>query len=78
MDLLAWIAIFAVSSLFWAWIVWGGPDWLEGSFLSALLLCYRAPEWPSEGIKLFAAGTWFCHAVWFVVGVVSPALRFWP
>jgi hypothetical protein len=76
MDLVTWIALFAASSLFWAWIVFrDGADRLEGSFLSGLLFWHRAPEWPAEGIKLFAAGTWVCQAIWFVVGVFSPAVR---
>jgi hypothetical protein len=76
MDLLMWIAIFAANSLFWAWIVfWDGAEWLEGSFLSGLLLWFHAPAWPAQGIRLFAAGTWACQTIWFVVGLFSAAVR---
>ncbi|HZK79630.1 MAG TPA: hypothetical protein VFC46_01150 [Humisphaera sp.] len=76
MELLTWIEIFAACSLFWTWILfWGGADWLEGSFLSGVLLWFRAPEWSSEGIQLFAACSWVFQAIWFIIGLFIPSLR---
>ena len=74
-----WIALFAASSLFWCWLLfWGGAEWLEGSFLSGLLVHFRAPHWSAEGIKLFAGLTWFLQGVWFLLGLFVPEARwFW-
>jgi hypothetical protein len=78
MSLLLWVAVFAVLSLFWSWILfWGGAEWLEGSFLSGLLLDVWAPRWSADGIKVFVKLTWFLAGVWFVVGLFVPAARFW-
>ena len=77
MGLTAWVAVFLVSSLFWAWILfWGGAGRLEGTFASGFLVDVFAPRWSEEGIKLFAALTWFLSAVWFVVGLFVQEARF--
>ena len=74
-DVLLWIALFAASSLFWAWIVFSdGAERLERSFLAGLIY-WRAPEWRAEAIRLAAAGTWLCQTVWFIVGLLSPTVR---
>jgi hypothetical protein len=74
--LLAWVAVFALSSLFWAWVLfWGGAERLEGSFLSHFLVHSFAPRWSTEGIKLFAALTWLLEALGLAVAVVVPAVR---
>jgi hypothetical protein len=71
MELLLWIGSFAAGSLFWAWILfWGGAERLEGSMLSGFLLWIRAPEWPAEGIKLFAWGSWICQTIGFVIALI--------
>jgi hypothetical protein len=76
MDFLLWIALFAAGSLFWAWILfWGGAERLEGTLLSGILLWCQAPTWSTTAIKVFAAGSWAIQAVWFVIGVFSPAVR---
>jgi hypothetical protein len=78
MSLLVWVATFALTSLFWAWVLfWGGADWLEGSFLSGLLVDIFAPRWSAAGIKVFAALTWLIEGLWFAVGLFIPAARFW-
>jgi len=75
-SVLIWIAVYAAGSLFWSWILfWEGADWLEGSFLSGLLFWYNAPEWSSEGIKVFAACSWFLQTIWFIAGLFSPGIR---
>ena len=48
----------------------GGDERLEGSMLSGFLLWIRAPEWPAEGIKLFAWGSWICQTIGFVIALV--------
>ncbi len=79
MGLGAWIALFAITSLFWAWILfWGGADWLEGSWLAAVFLYFRAMEWSAEGIKAFAALMWLAEGLWFTLGLfVRDARMLW-
>ncbi len=78
MSVILWVVLFAVSSLLWAWILfWGGADWLEGSFLSGLLVHVFAPRWTAEGIKVFVALTWLIEGIWFGIGCFVPAARFW-
>ena len=46
-----------LNIIFWIWVIFlGGAEWLEGSFLSGLLVWFHAPEWTAEGIKIFG---WF-------------------
>jgi hypothetical protein len=74
--MLTWIELFAASSLFWGWIVFGsGADWLEGSFLVGFLLHWRATEWSSDGIRAFAVVSWFFQSIWFFAGLFSPGVR---
>ncbi len=76
-SLLVWIAIFGLSSLFWAWIIFGGgADWLEGSLLSGFLVSWLAPRWSADGIKLFAVLTWLVQGIWFVIGLFHREMRF--
>ena len=76
MSLLAWISLFAISSLFWCWLLFlGGADWLEGSWLAALFVHVRAVEWSAQGIKLFAGLSWLCQGIWFVIGVFVREVR---
>jgi len=77
MSVLVWIAIFGLSSLFWAWIVFGGgADWLEDTWLSGFLLCWLAPRWSADGIKVFALITWLLQGIWFVLGLLHSEMRF--
>ena len=70
MSLSIWILVFAVSSLFWGWIVFlGGADWLEGSILSAFLVSVHAPQWSAEELKAFVG------IIWFLVGLFVPGAR---
>ena len=80
MGVAVWIGLFLVSSLFWAWILFlGGADWLEGSWLAAVFVHFRAMEWTAEGIRLFAALMWLGQGIWFVVGLfVKDARVFMP
>ncbi len=76
MNVLVWIGLFVASSLFWAWLLfWGGAEWLDGSFLSGLLIHFRAPEWGAEGIKLFAVLSWLGQTIWFVIGLFAKSSR---
>lgn len=76
MSLLAWIGLFALESLFFAWILfWGGARRLEGSWLAELLVSYRASLTSADGIRLIAWVLWIGGAVWFLVGIVVPGVR---
>ncbi len=77
MSLLVWIIVFGLSSVFWAWIIFGGgADWLEGSLLSGFLVSWLAPRWSADGIKLFAGLTWLVQGIWFVIGLFYREMRF--
>ena len=76
MGMTVWVALFALSSALWAWVLFlGGADWLEGSWLASLFIHARAVEWTAEGIKLFAGLTWFFQGVWFAIGLFAPGAR---
>jgi hypothetical protein len=78
MDIVLWIGLFAVTSLFWAWVVFlGGAEWLEGP-LAAIIAHVRAAEVSAEGLKVIAMVCWLFEAVMFVIGLIdSDARRFW-
>ncbi len=80
MGIAMWVALFLLTSLVWAWILfWGGAEWLEGSWLAALFVHARAVEWNAEGIKLFAALMWLGGTIWFCIGLfVKDARLYFP
>jgi hypothetical protein len=70
------IVLYLVHLLFWLWIIrWGGAEWLEGTFLSGLLIDVFAPRWSAEGIKLFGWGWLIVTTVLFVAGLFIPDFR---
>jgi hypothetical protein len=72
MEVTVTVFLFAASTVFWGWIVFGdGADQLEGTFLSGLLVFYKAPEWPAPAIKVFGVLSWFASLIWFVVRICS-------
>jgi len=76
MGLSVWIALFVASSLFWCWLLfWDGAEWLEGSWLAALFVHVRAVTWSAEGIKAFAALSWFFQGIWFAIGLFVREVR---
>jgi hypothetical protein len=76
MELLLWVLAYALEMLFCLCIVrWGGAKWLEGTFLSGLLIHFFAPRWSAEGIKLFVWLTMLLSTIWFVVGLFRPDCR---
>ncbi len=76
MGVAVWIGLFLLSSLFWAWLLfWGGADWLEGSWLAAVFVHFRAMEWTAEGIRLFAGLMWLGEGIWFAIGLFVPEVR---
>jgi hypothetical protein len=78
MSLLVWVLLFAVTSLFWIWVLFlGGAERLEGTWASAWLIDWFAPNWSAAGIKLFGLVAWVATAIWFVVGLLAPPARFW-
>ncbi len=75
-DYVLWIGLFLAASLFAFWVLfWGGADWLEGSFLAAFLVHFRAAAWTADGIKVFVAIGWFGEGVWFVIGLFNRDVR---
>jgi hypothetical protein len=76
MTLVAWIASFAATSLFWKWILsWGGAEWLEG-WKAFFVIDWFAARWSAEQIRLYALLSWIVAGVWFVVGLILPGVRF--
>ena len=76
MSVWVWVGAFVAASLFWSWVLfWGGAEWLEGSFVSGLLIDWWAPRWSADGIKVFALGTWVLSGLWFVFGLFFPDSR---
>jgi|GEM_PF-422151 len=76
MGLALWIGLFVISSLFWAWVIFGaGADWLEGSWLAAVFIHVRAMEWNAETIRLCAGLMWLAEGIWFAIGLFVPHAR---
>jgi hypothetical protein len=74
----AWVLCYAANVVFWLWVIlWGGAEWLEGTFASAFLVSWLAPTWSAEGIKLFAWLALLFTLIAFVVGFFVPSLRCW-
>ena len=78
MSLAELIVAYSINLLFWLWIVrWGGAEWLEGRFLSGLLIHFFATRWSADGIKLFGYGTLLISTVLFVVAIFYPDFRYY-
>jgi hypothetical protein len=76
MSLIAWIGLFAISSLFWKWTLsWGGAEWMEG-WKSSFFVGGPA-YWSVEQIKFYVLLCWIANGIWFVVGLFLPTLRFY-
>ena len=71
-----WIGSFVVLSLFWKWVLsWGGATWLEG--WRGFFFEGFSPFWSAEQIRFYALLAWIGCSIWFVVGLLHPAYRFW-
>ncbi|NLX95842.1 MAG: hypothetical protein GXY83_06675 [Rhodopirellula sp.] len=78
MSLVAWLALYAIESLFFYWVYYrDGAEQLEGTLASGCLLSFFAPRWSAEGIRLFVSIAFAMSSVWFVVGLFVPAARSW-
>jgi hypothetical protein len=78
MPALVWVGLFAVTSLFWCWIIfWGGAEVLEGTVASLFLISSFAWRWSADGIRLFAWCSWIASGFWFVLGLFVPETRFY-
>ena len=76
MELFAWIIGYFLNLLLCLWIVrWGGAEWLEGTFLSGILLNIFAPRWSAEGIKLYIWLALLISSAWFLLGLFWPEIR---
>jgi hypothetical protein len=78
MDIILWLVIFSVTSLFWCWVVFlGGAERIEGP-LAGLLVHFRATEVSADGLRLIGIACWFLEGVMFVIGLIDPDARsFW-
>lgn len=71
-----WIASHALSTLFWLWVLlWGGAEWLEGTFASGFLISWIAPTWSADGIRLFALLMLVIGSIHFLIGLFSTGWR---
>jgi hypothetical protein len=70
------IALYALNSLFWKWVIsWGGAQWLEG-WRAFFFLEWFALDWKAEQIRLYALVAWLISTVFFIVGLINPEYRF--
>ncbi|GAA0322138.1 hypothetical protein [Psychrobacter aestuarii] len=70
-----WTVLFAVYSLYAWWIIgYGGARWIEG-WKSFFLIDWFALDWSAEQIRLYVLIIWLFGTVWFVLGLIYPALR---
>ena len=77
MTLSEWVAIYALSALFWLWILnWGGAKWLEG-WKAFFLVDWLGGWWTAEQLRLYALLLLILETVWFAVGLINPELRLW-
>jgi hypothetical protein len=73
MSLTELVVIYSLNLLFWVWVIkWGGAKWLEGSFISGLLIHIFAPRWTAEGIKLFGYGSLVITTILFILALIWP------
>ncbi len=71
----AWVLIYALSSLWWKWILsWGGAHFIEG-VASWFTIGWFAPRWDAEQIRLYALCIWVIQTIWFVLGLFWPEAR---
>ena len=75
MGLVTWISLFLMLTCICAWIVLGNGVETVTGLITAILLGADVNHWSDEGIRLFVGLTWLLLAIWFVVGLVQPALR---
>ncbi|GAA6142608.1 hypothetical protein [Hydrogenophaga sp. 5NK40-0174] len=73
----AWILLFAADCLFCLWVLrWGGAEWMEGWRSLFFIDWLMSIEWTAEQIKFYVLFCWIGHAIWFLVGLFFPGLRF--
>jgi hypothetical protein len=77
MSVASWLLLYAGSTAFALWVVWGGgAAWLVGWRASVALDWLLAYSWSSEQIALYTLICWVGHTIWFVVGLFVPEARF--
>ena len=75
MDISVWVLCWSFEMGF-LYLIARNALWLEGSFLSGLIVSWFAPKWNADGIRLFAWLSMAFSSLWFVAGLFSPDLRF--
>ena len=80
MSLPLWIVVYVVQTLLWVWILFlGGAERLDGTKTAGCLIAPIAMwgrEWTADEIKLFGWLAFLGTTFWFILGIVSPMLRF--
>lgn len=76
MSLPTWIVVFAAITVVCAWFALGNGTESFFGLMIASLLGADAEHWSEAGIRLFFGGTWILLAIWFVLGLLDPAMRF--
>jgi hypothetical protein len=75
MDLIYWIIGYAISALFWLWLLkWGGAEWLEG-WKAWLAIGWFAGHWSAEQIRLYALILFVLESIGFVAGLLFDSIR---
>lgn len=75
MSTVAWVVGYVVQAAWWLWLArWGGARAVVG-WRAALLLDTSAWRWNAETIALFAWLSLAASTLWFVLGLLEPAVR---
>lgn len=76
MEMSYWPAGYLLCTIFLLWVwLWGGAEWLEGTFISGFLISFFAPNWTAEQIKLAAFCGIILNAGFFIYGLFVPEFR---
>ena len=76
MQLIHWIFVYVLTTLFWLWIIlWGGASYLQG-WKAWAVVHWFAGWWSAEQIRLYAVVLLFFETIWFILGLFKPGLRF--
>ena len=74
-EIIFWMALYLVETAILAWIaLGGGARRLEGTWF-AELLSYGAILTSAGGLKIIAGLLWIGSTIWFVLGLLSPEVR---
>ena len=76
-SLTQWLVLHAALALFWIWILClGGARVIEG-WKAWGLIGWFAGHWNEAQLRLYALVLLVGQVIWFTLGLVDPAWRFW-